>query len=150
MKKVLKMKKILTIALLAGFAQAGFAANDIVLTAANSRAGTAASLDLVTDGNVVMMQARVEVGNKVAAENVDLSACVAGLPKTHRGECHFTNGQVLVLVYNDEQKSMPAGVLNIGKITVRGAAIEPRVTEFIAADAKNAHVEGSIRSEARK
>lgn len=124
-----------------------FAANDIMLTSANSKAGSATSIDLVSDGTATMLQFRVDVGG-VDEKLVDLSKCTASLPKTHRGECSMANGVVLGLIYNDEGVSLPSGVINIGKISVRSGSVNPKVVEFLAADRSNSPVHGAIRSTA--
>jgi hypothetical protein len=143
------MNKILVCAALTAASQMAFAANDLMLTSAQSRAGYVTAVDLVSEGNATMVQFRVKVG-AVDAKAVDLSACATNLPKSHRGECHFRNGEVVGMVYNDEGVALAAGVVNLGKITVRGAATEPTLSEFLAADRSNAPVHGSIRQEAKK
>lgn len=129
------------------FAQCAFAANDIALTAATSKGGSATSIDLVSDGTAAMLQFRINVG-AAADSQVDLSACVASLPKSHRGECSISKGVVLGLIYNDEGVALPAGVVTIGKIGVRAPGAALKVVEFLAADKNNAPVQGVIRADA--
>lgn len=142
------MKKLSLIIASFLFAQYTFAANDIVLTAATSKGGSATSIDLVSDGTATMMQFRINVG-AVEDSQVDLSACVASIPKSHLGECRISKGEVIGLIYNDEGVALPAGVVTIGKINVRAAGSALKVVEFLAADKNNAPVQGLIRTDTK-
>jgi hypothetical protein len=118
-------------------------ANDLLLTTGEGKSGTVTSIDLVSDGTATMLQFNIATGSD--AKSVDLTNCIASLPKSHKGECSInSNGEVLGLVYNDEGVSLPKGVINIGKLSVRGSA-SFTVTQFLAADKTNAHVEGTSK-----
>lgn len=140
------MKKIIITAAVGLLCSSAMAANDLMLTTAANRGGAASSIDLVSEGNVTMMQFRIDTGATEASQ-VDLSKCTASLPKSHKGECSFAKGVVLGLIYNDEGVTLPAGVINIGKITVKSGSAAPKVVEFLAADKSNAPVQGAIRSD---
>lgn len=134
------------ILLVAALASASaFASNDIAVTAAKGKSGSVASVDFVSDGNMTMAQFKINVGD-VDASQVDLSAATAGLPKSHSGQCGFVKGTVICVITNDDGVALPAGVVNIGKISVRSGAPTFEVTEFLAADRTNAPVHGTVRA----
>jgi hypothetical protein len=135
------MKKLLLTALIVVASAAS--ANDLVLTSAAGKAGSITSIDLSSSGTATMLQFNIDVG-AADAKALDLSACLAALPKTHKGECTFNGTEVVGLVYNDEGVALPKGVVNIGRITVNGNS-ELTVKQFLAADKNNNHVEGTSK-----
>ena len=54
------------------------------------------------------------------AEQVDLSRCTADLPKHFEGKCSVARGQIIGIAYNDEGKTLPAGIVSVGKIGFKG------------------------------
>lgn len=122
---------------------ASFAAQNnelIIQDQANSKAaGRVFSMDYVSDGTAVGLQIRVKVEG-LAKGGLDLSNCLADLPKSHLGSCKVTqDGDVLVLVYSATNQPLPQGLVSIGRVVAKGKTQGKLVvSEFLVAD-KNAN-----------
>lgn len=107
--------------------------NDLIVTVEKAASGQGVALDFSSDGTASALQMRFKVGDAKKA-NVDLSKCVAGLPKSHSGECRFDKGVLTVLVYSDTNATLPNGVVSIGTISFPRAGGALVLTELLAFD----------------
>ncbi len=113
---------------------ANASANELIVTSEGGAKGHAAALDFSSDGRASALQMRFAVPG-VDKSTVNLSKCVADLPSTHAGQCHFDKGQLIVMVYSDSNALLPKGVLSIGSVSFGGAKASPKLTELLAFDA---------------
>jgi hypothetical protein len=145
MDRRFKMKKIIAIAILALTGSAA-QADELLMTSSAAGRAQAVGIDYVSSGKAVAFdfKIRVEGGEKAS---VDLSKCMADLPKTHVGKCSFVNGTIIGLAYNDTNEPLPAGVFKVGSIGISGGG-KPEVSYFLAADKDAVKIESSIRSDA--
>ncbi|MGD9584604.1 MAG: hypothetical protein AB7V26_13180 [Lysobacterales bacterium] len=115
--------------------------NQLVIQDQNSSKalGRVFSLDYVSDGSAVGLQIRVKADG-LNKRGLDLSKCLADLPKSHVGTCKLTDaGEILVLVYSGSNAALPAGLVSIGTVAMQGKAQGPLVvSELLVAD-KNAN-----------
>jgi hypothetical protein len=112
----------------------------IIQDQANAKAaGRIFSLDYISDGTAVGLQIRVKVEG-LSKGGLDVSNCLADLPKSHIGSCKVTDaGDVLVLVYSATNAPLPQGMVSIGKVIAKGKSQGKLVvSEFLVAD-KNAN-----------
>lgn len=103
-----------------------FAAEELVITTGAAAKATGAgviALDIMTEGNAAAIQFNIALPKGVLPEQVDLSQCVADLPKTHVGQCSVAKGQIIGIAYNDDGVSLPAGLVPVGKIRLKGSSI---------------------------
>lgn len=97
-------------------------ADELVLTPGAGKGGVEqVSIDFVTNGDAVAFQFNIRLPKGVDASQVDLKSCVADLPKSHRGQCSVAKGQVIGLVANDDNSPFSAGVVPVGKISIKAA-----------------------------
>lgn len=135
-------KTILFAALVAvsGLAQA----DQLIVTGEKASKGTAIALDYASDGKASGFQFRIAVPGGENAK-VDLSRCLKALPKSHAGQCSFAKGMVIGVAYSDNNELLPAGVLTLGTVAVKGAAVgKPQVVQFLAADASGNDIGTSV------
>ena len=112
-------------------------ADELVVTAGSAKKGSSIALDLVTEGSTVAFQFNIALPKGIEPSQVDLSRCVADLPKTHSGLCSVAKGQIIGLVYNDQNMALPKGIVSVGQINLKGgiSRSELTVTDFVASDA---------------
>jgi hypothetical protein len=113
-------------------------AEELVVTAgAAKKGGSTIALDLVTEGSTVAFQFNIPLPKGIEASQVDLSRCVADLPKTHSGQCNVAKGQIIGLVYNDQNVALPKGIVSVGQIGLKGNIARGGITvsNFVANDA---------------
>lgn len=123
-------------ALLCGMSSMAIA-DELVVTAGAAKKGGSVALDLVTEGATVAFQFNLQLPKGVDASQVDLSRCVADLPKSHSGQCNVAKGQIIGLVYNDQNIALPKGIVSIGQIGLKGGLVRGGLTvsDFVASDA---------------
>lgn len=97
---------------------AGAAELLVTKAASQSKAGgTRVALDLVTDGDVSGFNFFLRTGD-LGAGKVDLSGCVAELPKSFGGECRASKDGVYVFAMANARTTLPAGVTAIGSVVL--------------------------------
>lgn len=119
--------------------------NQLIVVPAATKSAAVVSLDFVAAGDTAGFQFKIDVGVK-SAKDVDLSSCVSGLPKGRSGSCGFKDGMVIGVVYSPEGTAIPAGVVNVGRIAVKGAAAQAKVVSVEAFDVAGNDVPASIAS----
>ncbi|MCB1589022.1 MAG: hypothetical protein KDI56_08975 [Xanthomonadales bacterium] len=124
---------------------AAFAEADLIATASSSKAGGAVGIDMLSAGEVVNFQTRIQVADSGDVK-VDTSRCLATLPQTHKGTCVFNkDGSLFILAYSLSNTPLPKGHLALGEVRVSKVASDVKVTEFLAADVSNKAVSVSSR-----
>lgn len=119
---------LMSLAMLAGSTYA--VADDLLVTSAKAGAITSVALDVATGGESVALEMNITIP---AGAKVDLTSCVAQLPKSHGGVCNYVNGKVILLVFSDSNEPLPAGVVSIGTVKIVGGdASGISVTKFEA------------------
>lgn len=139
------MKKFLLVGALLAVGSAAQADELLVTSSAAGRA-QAVGVDYVSSGSAVAFDFKIAVPGGEKAK-VDLSKCMADLPKTHVGQCSFVKGMVIGLAYSDSNAPLPAGVFKVGSIGIQGASGKPEVSYFLAADKDANKVESVIRND---
>ena len=140
------MKILLSLLLAApAFAFAGSASNQLIAVPAMNKSASALSLDFVSDGSAAGFQFRIDVGTG-SSKNVDLSACTAAIPKNRAGSCGFKSGVVIGAVYSPDGTAIPAGIISVGRITVKGASIAPTAVSVEAFDVAGNDLPASLAS----
>jgi hypothetical protein len=137
--------KLITTAVLGLVLSASAFSDELLVSAAKAKSSEALAFDYVSEGSAVAFDFKVKV-DATDASQIDLSKCVAGLPKSHTGQCSFAKGMVIVMVYNDTNEALPKGVLNIGSVSVRGGSASS-VVSFTAVDKSANNVKSSVRAD---
>lgn len=115
------------------------AAEELVVTSLAKSANAAVAIDIVTEGSATAIQFNIALPKGVIAEQVDLSRCTADLPKHFEGKCSVARGQIIGIAYNDEGKTLPAGIVSVGKIGFKGkvnSKMKLKVVNFVVSDAQ--------------
>jgi hypothetical protein len=127
------------VGLVCSFACAPAIANELLLVDSGlSKSGRVFSLDFNSDGRGTAIEARIDVGATEKGVGVDVSKCAGKLPATHTGSCVFNGKEVVILVYSATNALLPAGMIDLGTVSVSGSAGAElakgmRVTSFILA-----------------
>ena len=140
------MKKVgLLSAMLAAFVGSASAAEIVVTAGSMEKSGASrVALDIVTDGNVSGFNFFVRTGEVKGA--INLSACVADLPKGFSGSCQAAKDGVYVFAMADAKAVLPAGVTAVGSITLPAGLAKAQRTisieqlEFADVDGKSVAV----------
>lgn len=114
------------------------AANELVVVDSGaSKSGRSFSLDFRSDGRATALEVRLDIGARGKDAVVDVSKCATKLPATHTGSCVFNGEQLVVLVYSATNALLPAGMLDLGTVSIGGRsgghAKGVRVAELIVA-----------------
>lgn len=110
---------------------------ELVLTSVAKSANGAFSIDVVTGGTATALQFNIALPKNVKPGDVDLSRCMADLPKHFEGHCNVAKGQIIGIAYNDEGVALPAGIVSVGQIGFKGKANSSRqlkVLKFVMSD----------------
>lgn len=122
-------------------------ADELLVTSAGKGGAQAIAVDYVSSGQAVAFDFRIQVPGGEKAK-VDLSGCMAGLPKSHTGQCSFVNGMVIGFAYNDTNEALPAGVFKVGTVRVSSTvAGKPEVVHFLAADRDANKIDSVVRAD---
>ncbi len=127
------MKALIALVLVAPLSVFAAGSNDLIVVPALTKGAAAISIDFVSSGDAAGVSFVVDVGN-VSEKQVNLSACTSSLPKGRSGSCGFKNGQVFGVVYSPNGTAIPAGIINVGRISVSGTSAQPKVTMVEAFD----------------
>lgn len=123
---------------------------EVLVTAggAEKSGSSRVALDIVTEGNVSGFNFFVRTGELKGAINV--SNCVADLPKGFSGSCQAAKDGVYVFAMADLKTVLPAGVTAVGSITLPGGlakaqrSISIEQLEFADVDGKSVAVTAQI------
>lgn len=110
---------------------------ELLLTSLSKSSNGVFSVDVVTSGSATAFQFNISLPKGVTAEMVDLSRCMADLPKHFEGHCNVAKGQIIGIAYNDNGVALPAGITSVGKIAFKGKAnarAQLRAANFIVSD----------------
>ncbi len=112
--KSIKTGFVCAVLLAAGTASAG----QLVVTPASSAAKSgrvSVALDIVTEGNVSGFNFFVRTG-ELSEGSVDLSKCVADLPKGFTGHCSQRKDGVGVIGYAVGRETFASGLISVGSL----------------------------------
>lgn len=136
------MKALFALLLAAPIFASAAGSNDLIVVPAMTKSAAAISIDFVSSGEAAGVSFIVDVG-VASAKQVDLSACTKSLPKNRAGACGFKDGQVFGAVYSPDGTAIPAGIINVGKISVSGSTTQPKVTMVEAFDVAGKPIQGT-------
>lgn len=109
---------------------------ELLVTSGNAKGRSSVALDLSTNGEAVGFQFNIKLPEGISADQVDLKSCVADLPKSHAGQCSVAKGEVIGLVFSDQNAKIPAGLISIGRISFNGNVQKDLViSQFLVSDA---------------
>lgn len=94
-------------------------ADELIITDSVAKGGSSIAVDLVTEGSTVAFQFNIKLPRGVKPSDVDLTKCVSDLPKSHSGQCNVAKGQIIGLVYNDQNVALPAGLVSVGRVGIK-------------------------------
>jgi len=98
-------------------------ANNFVLTSGDGvqkGVGQNFALDFVSSGDGTTLVVKVAIPDSDKA-SVDLSGCGKGLPSGFTGQCAVAKGNLIMMVYNDQNKLLPKGQVSLGMFAVKYA-----------------------------
>lgn len=102
--------------------------NNIIVSGSTAKDASAYAIDVVSDGTVSAFQVFIHFEG-VSDKQIFLKSCLAGLPSGFQGRCDFSEGRVIVAVYHGQNAALPAGVLSLGSISVKGVPTGVRTTD---------------------
>ena len=102
--------------------QAGKGANKVV------------GIDFQSGGDVSAFQFLITLPED--AKGVDVSGCLAGLPKSHTGLCQAKDNKVAGVVYSFSNEAVPGGLTSVGKITYKSTSKAKPVVGNVVAGSK--------------
>jgi len=112
--------------LLAGSAYAADGGR-VAITTGAQKGAVALSADVISDGRAVAVGVVVTIPGLSAAK-VDLSSCVASLPKSHTGSCGVKGDELRIGFFSMTNATLPAGLVAIGNVKIYGQVGTPVVT----------------------
>ena len=89
----------------------------VLITTGAQKGAMALSADIVSDGRAVAVGVIVTMPGLEKAR-VDLSNCVAALPKTHQGSCAVKGDELRIGFFSSTNAVLPAGVVSVGSVKV--------------------------------
>jgi hypothetical protein len=137
---------LVTLGLLAGSAQA---AELVVSTETAKGGGSVVAFDATSNGEVVGINFKLVVPG-LNEKSVNLSRCVADLPKNWTGGCSALKGGIYVIAYSEDLKPMPPGVFSIGSVSFSALAkdgAKPTIDEFYVSGPQGENVASGARVE---
>lgn len=105
--------------------------------------GVVLSLDVAVTGQESGFDIKIET-DAASIKEVDLSQCVANLPKDRTGGCGFKDGVVILGVYSPNGDTIPAGIVSVGRILVKSGKGSARVAHFQAFNRAGDDVASSV------
>jgi len=139
------MKAFIVAMMLSAPMIAAAGSNQLIAVPAAAKGAAVVSLDFVAGGDAAGFQFKIDVGVQNAKE-VDLSGCVSSLPKGRAGSCGFKNGVVTGVVYSPDGTAIPAGVISVGRIAVKGGAAQTKMLSVEAFDVAGNDLPASLVS----
>lgn len=135
--------------MLAGSVGSAFGAEVLVTAGGAEKSGVSrVALDIVTEGNVSGFNFFVRTGELKGAVNV--SNCVADLPKGFSGSCQAAKDGVYVFAMADGKAVLPSGVTAVGSIALPSGLAKAQRTisieqlEFADVDGKSIAVTAQV------
>lgn len=125
-------------------------ASEVLLTQGNAKTSSGMqtiALDIVSDGDATAFDFAIPLPANTARtgispKRIDLSGCLADLPKTHTGGCAYRSkkNDIAVFVYSPSNALLPKGVIGLGMITVPAEMAK----SFAVDDAEFSSPEGKV------
>lgn len=119
MKRVFSMIAVISTLAFTG----SVCASEVLLTKSDSKSVGSIALDIVSDGSATAFDFVIPLASsdarKVSPKQIDLSNCVAELPKTHTGACAYRakTNDIAVFVYSPTNALLPEGIIGVGRIS---------------------------------
>lgn len=133
------MNKLILAAALIAASSVSFA-DDLVITASNSKGGNVSTLDLISSGSA----AGVQINIPVVGAKVDLSGLSKSMPGNFSLQSSYDGKEIVLLIANDDNSLMKKGQISLGTIRVSGAALG--AAKLIVADAKGESISSAVHS----
>lgn len=125
-------------------------ADQLVFSSEKSGGSRVAAIDYMSNGEAVAFQFNIAVPGGTDA-SVNLKSCVAALPKTHAGQCSFSKGQIIGIVYSDTNALLPKGIISVGTVSVQSkVAGDLSVASFVAVNREGVSIESNVAGSATK
>jgi hypothetical protein len=141
--KIISLVAVIGVALF----PAAVSANELLLTAAESKSGVnIISLDLAASQGVGGFEFVVPLPEGISQKRVNLSRCVAELPKNVIAKCDFFGAGIKVAVASTTQGGFASGIVPIGKVTIPNYKGELQVTDVIIVGPDGNEVASSVSS----
>jgi hypothetical protein len=114
---------------------ANAAANEVIVTP--GQGGNRIALDFMHTGEATAFEFEIRMPKGV--KNVNTSKCVSEVPATHTGACQFNEktGNLVVIVYSNQNDLLPEGVISLGFVDAPGVAsarAQPAVSKLLVGD----------------
>ena len=109
----------------------------IAITTGTQKGAVALSTDIVSDGRAVAVGVIIKIPGLEAAK-VDLSSCVASLPKSHQGSCAVKGDELRIGFFSMTTTALPAGLVPVGNVKIYGNVGTPVVQMAEISDANAA------------
>ncbi len=144
------MKAFVLFGICLTFASFASNADELLVTsgAAKAKVGHTYAIDFMSSGEAVALQFNIKIPKGVRDSQIDLSACVADLPKSHAGQCKVAKGHIVGLVYSDTNEALPAGLVSVGRISMNASLVKNQqklqFTEFLVSNSKAQPVESTV------
>ncbi len=146
------MSKSKSIALAVCLSTIAFSASaaELVITASNvnekSSSGQVA-LDIATEGNVSGFNFVVKLPAGLKSGLVDVSNCLADLPKGFSGDCRQGPEGVYVFAMANDQSTLPSGVTSLGRLVLPAALAKSElvIDQLVFADVKGETVQSTYQ-----
>jgi hypothetical protein len=109
------------------------AANEVIVTP--GQGGNRIALDFVHSGDATAFEFQIQMPKGV--RKVNTSKCVSEVPSTHTGACQFNEktGNLVVIVYSNQNDLLPEGVISLGVVDAPGMAKgRPAVSKLLVGD----------------
>ena len=119
--------------------------NQLIAVPAATKGAAVVSLDFVSSGEAAGFQFKMDVSVK-SDKDVDLSNCTSSLPKNRSGSCGFKDGAVIGVIYSPDGTAIPAGVISVGRIAVKGAAAQSKILSVEAFDVAGNDLPATVAS----
>lgn len=139
------MKIIFALLLAAPLVATAAGKNELIVVPAMTKSSAVVSLDFASSGDAAGVSFIIDVG-VTSDKQVDLSGCAKGLPAGRSGACGFKDGKVMGVVYSPDGTAIPAGIISVGRIAVKGAVAAPKVVTVEAFDVAGNPIQSSVAS----
>lgn len=128
------MRNLKMIAIALGMA-VGMSANasELLLTTSAAKSGNAVTaVDFINDDNAVGLQLNIAIPKD---SKIDLSRFAQNLPKGFSALTNIVGEELIVLIVNDTNETLPAGLNSLGVISARGGKGSFELINLVAVNA---------------
>jgi hypothetical protein len=143
--------RVLVFALACASLSAVASASEVIVTGGLSKSASSFSVDVSSSGDVASFNFRLFVPG-ADVSRIDLSKCVADLPKNWRGSCAVAKDAVYLIANSEDGKALPSGLHSVGTIRLPGGLAKAQVEaglivdELFVGDAEGRDLRASVNS----